>query len=295
MRNRLSFIVSALFLNVVSVVSPLERLAPQEILNELVEGNKVFASGNGKNEGRVSAASQEKTSSESASQSMSESTDSTGVTVYSFSVDVSDIFFPKRSLNQTLETSSSTSSTSDTTATDDSVPVPVESSSVKEAQDHPSAVILMCSESLPDPHLIFDQPIGTLLTVRNMGNIIPLLGLQPNSVDTGSIEYGVEEQGARVIIVLGHTGCSVVDSVIKNPEGRGNMVAIYQVISSAITVAKRSNATDLQNAVVEQNVRNSVAALRGDAFNLSKRVASGKLKIVGAIYNPETSKVTILE
>ncbi|MBI3633320.1 MAG: hypothetical protein HY226_03455 [Candidatus Vogelbacteria bacterium] len=175
----------------------------------------------------------------------------------------------------------------------------------------PSAVVLMCAESMPDPHLIFGQLQGTIAVVRNMANILPLAGLQPDSIDTGSVEYPVINQGARLIIVLGHTNCQVMQKVVAKWNeikgkvapipGPGNQIppanlgAIYQVLYPAVTKANKDSEVDLLGASIRNNVANTVAGLEGDTFVFSKLVQSGELLIVGAVYDPETRKVELLD
>jgi carbonic anhydrase len=85
---------------------------------------------------------------------------------------------------------------------------------------HPFAGILTCADSRLSPEIIFDQHVGDLFVVRNAGNIAEPVG-------EGSLEYGVEHLGVRLIMVLGHTKCGAV-AAVGGTEGAlpGNLAAI---------------------------------------------------------------------
>src|SRR5205814_10593957 len=68
---------------------------------------------------------------------------------------------------------------------------------------HPFAVILTCSDLRVPPEIVSDQGLGDLFVVRVAGNVI-------NNAGLGSIEYGVDHLGARLILVLGHQSCGAV-------------------------------------------------------------------------------------
>lgn len=163
---------------------------------------------------------------------------------------------------------------------------------------HPDIIVFSCSEALPDPHWIFDKPFGRIASVRNMGNIISIAGMTPNSVELGSIEYAVSEQGVKVVIVLGHKRCSIAQSAINDPSSRGNIPAIYQVLSVAVTAAKRTAGNDsdlILQTSIENNVRNAVLRISHDNYGLSDLIKEGKLLVVGAMYDPDTKRVELLK
>jgi carbonic anhydrase len=58
--------------------------------------------------------------------------------------------------------------------------------------------VLACADSRLSPEIIFDQGIGDPFVVRVGGNTAAAPEVQ------GSIEYGVAELHARLVVVLGH-------------------------------------------------------------------------------------------
>ncbi len=159
-----------------------------------------------------------------------------------------------------------------------------------------NTVVFCCSEpaSAPTSSAI---NLGNTSFVSNMGNVVSLLGLVPKSIEIASVEYAVS-RGAKEVIVIGHKNCGVVKSVIYNPTGEGHQPAIYQIISKAITEAERavgSNSELLLERAVEENIRNAVETLRNSRFMLYPLVQSGKLEIIGVIYDPITMKIELLK
>jgi len=69
------------------------------------------------------------------------------------------------------------------------------------AGQRPLAVILGCADSRVAPEILFDQGIGDLFIVRVAGNVVGGGG----AFVKGSIEYGVAELGAPLVMVLGHS------------------------------------------------------------------------------------------
>ncbi len=76
----------------------------------------------------------------------------------------------------------------------------------------PLAIIVGCADSRVSPELVFDQNVGELFVVRVAGNIVSGTG----ALVKGSIEFGVAELGARLIIVLGHSQCGAVKAAIEH-------------------------------------------------------------------------------
>src|ERR1017187_10048855 len=69
----------------------------------------------------------------------------------------------------------------------------------------PFAAILSCIDSRTSAELIFDQGLGDILSIRIAGNIL-------NEDILGSMEMACQIAGSKLIIVLGHTKCSAVES-----------------------------------------------------------------------------------
>jgi carbonic anhydrase len=153
---------------------------------------------------------------------------------------------------------------------------------------HPFAIILSCSDSRVPPELVFDEGLGDLFIVRVAGNVLNTEGL-------GSIEYGVEVLGARLIVVLGHSSCGAVDAAMKTVAAKGKAPGHIQSLVTAIKpVVDSMPKADLET-MTKANAKHVVDALRSSTPILKARVDSGDVQVIGGYYTLDTGAVTFLE
>jgi carbonic anhydrase len=154
---------------------------------------------------------------------------------------------------------------------------------------HPSAVILSCSDSRIPPELIFDQGFGDIFVVRVAGNVT-------DAVTLGSIEYAVEHLNVPLIIVMGHDKCGAVSAAVQGGAPEGNIHSIVEKISPSVGKAKAAGKTgdDLLDAAIIENVRSVTAGLTRDSSIIKHLVEEKKVKIVPAKYNLASGKVELL-
>lgn len=154
---------------------------------------------------------------------------------------------------------------------------------------HPSAVVLSCSDSRVPPELIFDQGLGDLFVVRVAGNVADAVAL-------GSIEYAVEHLNVPLIIVMGHDKCGAVSATVQGGAPEGNIRSIVERISPSVNKAKASGKTgdDLLDAAIIENVRSVTAGLTRDSAIIKHLVEEKKVKIVPAKYSLAAGKVDLL-
>ena len=144
----------------------------------------------------------------------------------------------------------------------------------------PYAIIVSCSDSRVIPEYIFSAGIGELFVIRIVGNVLDRHQL-------GSIEYAAEHLGVRLIVMLGHTRCGAIDSVIEG-HGSGRIGYILKDIEEAVGGEKDEfEATCM-------NVRHGVERIRRE-FAIDDAEGEGGLEVVGAIYHIEDGRVEFLE
>src|SRR6266513_465761 len=153
---------------------------------------------------------------------------------------------------------------------------------------HPFAIILSCSDSRVPPEIVFDQGLGDLFIVRVAGNVIDDEGL-------GSIEYGVDVLGARLIVVLGHQSCGAVDAAMKTVAAKGKAPGHIQSLVTAIKPVVDSTPKGDLDTMIKANVKHVVDALRSSTPILKARVESGDVQVMGGYYTLDTGAVTFLE
>jgi carbonic anhydrase len=153
----------------------------------------------------------------------------------------------------------------------------------------PFAAILTCADSRVPPEIMFDQGIGDLFTVRVAGNVA-------NGDEIASIEYAVEQLHTRLCVVMGHTGCRAVQTVISGSRLTLNIDQLFRQIKTAVGKARLANAwmsrSELINAAVRTNVYQSIETLR---MSLRKLIEQQNVQIVGAEYQVESGEVVWLD
>ncbi|HAK37832.1 MAG TPA: carbonic anhydrase [Nitrospina sp.] len=155
---------------------------------------------------------------------------------------------------------------------------------------HPIAAVLSCSDSRVVPQFAFDQGSGKLFVVRVAGNIATSYGI-------ASLEYAVEYLQTPLIYVLGHTSCGAVDAAIKvvkdGAEFPGELPGLVASIARAVHITE-TKTEDLFVNAVRENVRLTVTNLSKTSEIIQSRIQSGKLLVVGGIYELASGKVSLV-
>lgn len=158
------------------------------------------------------------------------------------------------------------------------------------AGQYPFAVVLGCMDSRVPPELVFDQGIGDIFSCRIAGNF----------ADTdiiGSIEYATEVAGAKLIVVLGHTECGAIRGACDGVR-LGNLTQTLSNIAPAVAAVKdiSDNRTAGNKAfvqrVADENVRLTVRAMTERSAVLRALVVGDRLKVVGAMHDVATGRVS---
>lgn len=158
------------------------------------------------------------------------------------------------------------------------------------AGQEPFAVILGCADSRVPPEIVFDQGLGDLFVIRVVGNVAGLSQI-------GSIEFAVEQLGARLVVVLGHTSCGAVRATLEQLDRRAGdltpgLAAVVDEIGPA--VAPFLGEPGREQRAVRANIAAVVARLGERSATIRRRSDDG-LAIVGAEYSLETGVVEFLD
>lgn len=162
---------------------------------------------------------------------------------------------------------------------------------VNETRDaqHPFAVIISCMDSRTSAELIFDQGLGDIFSIRIAGNVI-------NDEILGSAEFGCKVMGAKIVLILGHSGCGAIQGAIDNVE-LGNLKSVLQRIQKTIptdsSFASESNEKKMK-IVTENNVLQGIHEIRTRSQIIAKLEQDGKIMMAAAIYDIATGEVKFL-
>jgi len=171
-------------------------------------------------------------------------------------------------------------------------------------KQYPFAVVLTCSDSRLSPEIVFDQlDLGSLFVIRNAGNIADKTAI-------GSIEYAIAHLDSLLIIVLGHERCgavmAAVDVVVnKEPIDSVNITNIIDMITPAVKttlkgvdknhILSQEEKDMVIHHSIEENVKNHTKKLYKNSKIIKQAIDDNKVKIVGAYYDLDSGKVTIID
>ena len=147
----------------------------------------------------------------------------------------------------------------------------------------PFAAFLGCADSRVPIEFVFDQGFGDLFVTRIAGNIA-------SSENIGSLEFGTQILGAKVLYVLGHSACGAVSATMKGTDVPGQISGLFQYIRPAVKTAQG----DLEVAVRE-NVRNQAQLLAESSPVISRMIQRKELIVAGGVYDLQTGLVTPVE
>jgi carbonic anhydrase len=161
----------------------------------------------------------------------------------------------------------------------------------------PFAVVLGCSDSRAPIEIILDQGFGDLFVIRVAGNIVA-------SSQIGSVEFAVEQYGARLVVVLGHTLCGAVQATLQelqqpvgtqSPGLRSIVDRIRPSVEELLATDLRHDPVALKLHAVRANVRASANHLRHGSEILEQLIQREGLIIIGAEYSLETGIVDFFD
>jgi carbonic anhydrase len=157
----------------------------------------------------------------------------------------------------------------------------------------PSAVIVSCADSRVPPEIVFDQGVGDLFVVRVAGNVVANSGV----LVKGSIEYGVAELGAPLVMVLGHTACGALKAAIKHIEDHdtlpGSIGGLVAALKPVVTKVKGRPGDPLDLAI-RANVEAGVARLKALTPIVAPAVQAGRVRVVGGVYDLKSGTVSVI-
>lgn len=159
---------------------------------------------------------------------------------------------------------------------------------------HPKAVILSCLDSRVPVELVFDQGIGDVFVGRVAGNVETIEQL-------GSMEFAAKLAGVKLVMVLGHSHCGAVKGACDGAQ-LGNLSHLLAQIRPAVRSVRgfgaeerSSKNAEFVERVVEANVRKTVRDIRRRSPVLHALEQEGKIRIVGALYDLHSGKVSLLD
>ncbi|HEY2410203.1 MAG TPA: carbonic anhydrase [Polyangiaceae bacterium] len=138
----------------------------------------------------------------------------------------------------------------------------------------PRATVVTCSDARVQSGAWDVTPENDDFTVRNWGNQI--------DSSAGSIEFGVEQLNTPLLLIIGHTGCDAVRAAMGD---QSKLPKSLQAELKGIEVPKPGPAKNETQHWADASVANVHTQVANALKRFGKRVQSGQLTVVGAIYD----------
>lgn len=157
----------------------------------------------------------------------------------------------------------------------------------------PIAVVLTCADSRVPPELLFDVGLGEVFVVRVAGNVVSDEAL-------ASIEHGIADLGASLLIAMGHQNCGTVSAAVteaENPHLSTSMRQLLARLEPSITQAQHEGfgGGELINRAVELNASRTLTQARARSSVVREAEARGKLALLPVSYELDTGDLHWLD
>ena len=156
-------------------------------------------------------------------------------------------------------------------------------------EQYPFAVILSCIDSRTSAELIFDQGFGDLFSIRIAGNIV-------NEDILGSMEFACKIAGAKIVVVLGHSGCGAIKGACDDIK-LGNLTTLIGKLKPAMahvqepTANRNSMNLEFVEKVAAANVCLTIANIKHRSEILREMQDNNEIAIVGGMYEIQTGSI----
>lgn len=150
---------------------------------------------------------------------------------------------------------------------------------------HPSAIILSCSDSRVVPEFAFDTGLGELFVIRIAGNVATITVL-------ASIEYAVANLDVKLIVVMGHESCGAITVALEDHEGEEekNFRHLFRYLAPAMRAVKEKTI----NNIVKKNAELTGFSIYKNSRIIQKAVDDQQVKIISAYYHLDSGKVDFM-
>lgn len=155
---------------------------------------------------------------------------------------------------------------------------------------YPAAIVLGCVDSRVPIEIVFDQGVGDVFSARVAGNFV-------NEDMLGSMEFATAVAGSKLVVVMGHTSCGAVKGACDNVQ-LGHITDLVNEIGPSVAAAVPEGETcssenaDHVQSVAEHNVQRTIDEIRNQSKVMRELEKAGTIKIVGAMYDVSTGKVS---
>lgn len=151
---------------------------------------------------------------------------------------------------------------------------------------HPSTVVVSCSDSRTAPELVLDQGLGDLFTVRTAGHLI-------DAQTVASVEFALAHLGSRRVLILGHESCGAIAGALGSEEEIASQPGLLPALLRRVRA--HLDPEEPARGAVERHVRGCLEDLLDASALVRELRESGELLVVGAVHSLATGATAVLD
>jgi carbonic anhydrase len=121
----------------------------------------------------------------------------------------------------------------------------------------PHTLLITCSDSSLNPHVLLSTGPGELFIIRNIGNVVPPYEETSTYSEVAAIEFALTHLGIRNIVICAHTECAAVSAAVSAKiTGNSNLINWLELIQFSFIKHKPKNKNDSIKINMLQQVKN---------------------------------------
>ncbi len=168
---------------------------------------------------------------------------------------------------------------------------------VKEGQN-PRTLVIACSDSRVDPSILLNTKPGDIFVICNVASLVPPYENDDSSCHgtSAAIEYAVKHLNVENIVVIGHSDCGGIKSLMKEKQEP------HSFINHWLSIADEAKQNTLSHKEIpshhcelceKEAIRCSVRNLQTFPF-IKEKLAQGLISLHGWYFNMNTGSIEII-
>lgn len=163
----------------------------------------------------------------------------------------------------------------------------------------PHTLIIACSDSRVDPSIIFNSGPGEIFVIRNVANLVPPFEDSSSACHgtSAAIEYAVNGLKVKDIVVLGHSHCGGIQTLVSDTENDHTFIDTWLYIAEEAkktALALASNEDEVCTLCEKEAIRTSLRNLRTFPF-IKEALEHHNISLHGWYFDIIDGKLDIIE
>lgn len=162
----------------------------------------------------------------------------------------------------------------------------------------PKTLIISCSDSRVDPSILLNTSPGDIFVIRNVANLVPTFDCDMSHCHgtSAAIEYAVKHLKVKNIIILGHSHCGGIKTLVEEHNHQHNFIDTWLEIADTPKMRKICENHPIEEACSlceKESIRISLNNLKTFPF-ISEAIKNNKLNIHGWYFDMRNGKLEII-